>query len=138
MALDHQGDIEEHTLHTHGVNINEIELESTIQVNNSDTLVLASVLNMRELSVEKRRQVFDSWFEGLAATGAVTNGESKENAKIQRHKAGNFLKVLKVAVGTDFFNKIYYQLTKQLKKVMICSSALHAAGAHLSQLLKTH
>ena len=66
--------------------------------------------------MERRRQVFDSWFEALAATGVITNVEGKENAKIQRHKAGNFLKILKGAVGTDFFNKIYYQLTKQLKE----------------------
>ena len=96
----------------HGVNINKIEMEATIQVNDGEALVLSSALNMRELPVERRRQVFDSWFEALAATGAITNVEGKENGKIQHHKARNFLKVLKGAVGTDFFNKIYYQLTK--------------------------
>ena len=66
--------------------------------------------------MERRNTVFDSWFRALAATGAVTNVESKANAKIVRHKAGNFLKVLKGAIGTDFFNKIYFQLTHLLKE----------------------
>ena len=30
IAMDHRGDVEEHTLHTHGINIIEIERESTI------------------------------------------------------------------------------------------------------------
>ena len=78
-------------------------MEATIQVNENDVLVLSSALNMRELPVERRDTVLDSWFGALAATGAVTNVESKVNAMIVRHKAGNFLKVLKGAVGTDFF-----------------------------------
>ena len=41
--------------------------------------------------------------------------EGKDNAKIQHHKAGNFLTVLKGAIGSDFFNKVYYQLTALLK-----------------------
>ena len=82
-------------------------MEATIQVNESEVLILSAALNMRELPVERRNQVFDSWFGALAATGAVTNVESKANAKIQRHKSVNYLKVLKGAVGTDFFNKIY-------------------------------
>merc|ERR1712015_206280 len=41
--------------------------------------------------------------------------KNRENAKIQKHKAGNFLKALKGAVGNDFFQKIYYQLQRQLK-----------------------
>ena len=36
--------------------------------------------------------------------------EFKANAKIQRHKSANFLRVLKVAVGAEFFSKVYYRL----------------------------
>merc|ERR1712030_208516 len=42
--------------------------------------------------------------------------ENRNNAKIQKHKAGNFLKALKGAVGQEFFQKIYFQLQKQLKE----------------------
>ena len=101
MALDNRGDIEEHTAHTHGVNINEIERESTIKVNDTEVLVLAKATNICELPTERRRQVLDSWFGALAATGAITDVEGKDNAKIQHHKAGNFLTVLKGAIGTD-------------------------------------
>ena len=52
----------------------------------------------------------------MAATGAITDVEGKQNAKIQRHKSGNFFTVLKGAVGTDFFHKIYYQLSSLLKE----------------------
>ena len=79
-------------------------------------LVLSAALNFKELSLEGSRQVFDSWFDALAANGTVTRVESRENAKIQRHKAGNFLKSLKGAIGNDFFQKVYYQLTRQLKE----------------------
>ena len=116
VAMDHRGDVEEHTWQTHGVNIDELELEANIQVNEGETLVLSAALNFKELPLEGRRQVFDSWFDALAANGTVTRVESKENAKIQRHKAGNFLKALKGSIGNDFFNKVYYQLTRQLKE----------------------
>ena len=52
-ALDHRGDVEEHTLQTHGININDIEIEATIQVNDGETLVLSAALNIRELPVER-------------------------------------------------------------------------------------
>ena len=54
IAMDHRGDVEEHTLHTHGVNINEIEREALIQVNDTEVLVLSSATNMRELPTERR------------------------------------------------------------------------------------
>ena len=95
MALDNRGDIEEHTDDTHGVNINEIEWESSIQVNDAEVLILAKATNICELPTEKRREVLDSWFGALAATGAITDVEGKDNAKIQCHKSGNFLTVLK-------------------------------------------
>ena len=116
VAMDHRGDVEEHTWQTHGVDLNEIELETTIQVNEGEALVLSEALNFKELSLEGRRQIFDSWFDALAANGTVTRVESRENAKIHRHKAGNFLKALKPAIGNDFFQKVYYQLTRQLKE----------------------
>ena len=73
-------------------------------------------MNFKELSLEGRRQVFDSWFDALAANGTVTRVESRENAKIQHHKAGNFLKALKGAIGNEFFQKVYYQLTRKLQE----------------------
>ena len=106
MALDNRGDIEEHTAHTHGLNINEIERESSIKVNDTEVLILAKATNICELPTERRRQVLDSWFGALAATGAITDVEGKDNAKIQRHKSGNFLTVLKGAVGSEFFHKV--------------------------------
>ena len=114
--MDHRGDVEEHTWQTHRVELSEIELEATIQVNEGEALILSEALNFKELSIEGRRQIFDSWFDTLAANGTVTRVESRENAKIQRHKAGNFLKALKPAIGNDFFQKVYYQLTRQLKE----------------------
>ena len=114
--MDHRGDVEEHTWNTHGVDISEIDLEATIQVNEGETLVLTASLNFKELSLEGRRQVFDSWFDALAANGTVTRVESREIAKIQKHKAGNLLKALKGAIGNDFFQKVYYQLSRQLKE----------------------
>ena len=41
MVLDNRGDIEEHTAHTHGLNINEIERESSIKVNDTEVLILS-------------------------------------------------------------------------------------------------
>ena len=57
LAMDHRGDVEEHTWNTHGVDISEIDLEATIQVNEGETLVLTASLNFKELSLEGRRQV---------------------------------------------------------------------------------
>merc|ERR1712030_27860 len=109
------GDIEDHTWNTHGVYINEIDLEASIKVNEGDALVLSSALTLKELSLEGRKSVCDSWFDACAANGTVTKVENRDNAKIQKHKAGNFLKALKGAVGSDFFHKVYYQLQRQLK-----------------------
>ena len=53
MARDNLGDIEEHTDHTHGVNINEIERESSIQVNDTEVLNIAKATNICELPTEK-------------------------------------------------------------------------------------
>ena len=114
--MDHRGDVEDHTWNTHGVDINEIDLESTIKVNEGEALVLTSAMTFKELSLEGRRSVYDSWFDACAANGTVTKVENRENAKIQKHKAGNLLKALKGAVGNDFFQKIYYQLSRQLKE----------------------
>ena len=55
MAMDHRGDVEEHTWQTHGINLSEIELEATIQVNEGEALVLSAALNFKELSLEGRR-----------------------------------------------------------------------------------
>ena len=116
LAMDHRGDVEDHTYNTHGIDINEIDLESSIKVNEGEVLVLTASLNFKELSLEGRRSVYDSWFDASAANGTVTKVENRENAKIQKHKAGNLLKALKGAVGNDFFQKIYYQLSRQLKE----------------------
>merc|ERR1712030_5770 len=112
---DHRGDVEDHTYNTHEIDINEIDLESSIKVNEGETLVLTASLNFKELSLEGRQSVYDSWFDACAANGTVTKVENRENAKLQKHKAGNFLKALKGAVGNDFFLKIYCQLQRQLK-----------------------
>ena len=60
IAMDHRGDVEEHTLHTHGVNINEIEREAPIQVN--DTLMSHRTdhqVKVREVSKTSKLQRTD-------------------------------------------------------------------------------
>ena len=57
-----------------------------------------------------------SWFNSCAATGTITVVEGQYNAKILRHKSANFLTVLKGAIGNDFFNKVYYQLSTIIKE----------------------
>ena len=116
LALDHRGDVEEHTNYTHGVDINEIDLESSIVVNEGETLVLTPALNLKEMSLEGRLGVYDSWFDAAAANGTLTKVENRANSKIQRHKAGNLLRAHKLSVGSDFFNKVYYQLQRELKE----------------------
>ena len=44
-----------------------------------------------------------SWFNSCASTG-------QENATVQNHKSAGFSEEAKVAVGTEFFNKMYYSL----------------------------
>ena len=70
----------------------------TIKVNDTEVLVLSKATNICELPIERRRQLLNSWFEALAATGAISDVEGMDNAKIQRHKSANFLTVLKGAV----------------------------------------
>ena len=106
ISLDNRGDIEEHSAHTHGININQLEREVTIKVNDTEVLVLSKATNICELPTERRRQVLISWFEALAATGVISDVEGMDNAKIQRHKYANFLNVLKGAIGTEFFMKV--------------------------------
>ena len=115
-AMNHRSDMEDHTYYTHGLDINELTVESIIKVNEAETLILTPSLNFKDLSQEGRQSVFDSWFESCTANGTVTSVENKENAKIQRHKAGNLLKALKGAIGNDFFQNVYYQLQRNLKE----------------------
>ena len=68
------GDIEDHTWNTHGVDINEIDLEAKITVNEGDALVLSSAMTFKELSLEGRRSVYDSWFD---AWDCHQDGEQK-------------------------------------------------------------
>ena len=95
---------------THGININKLKREALIKVNDSAVLQLAKCTTMSELPTEKRRQLVNSWFNSCASTGTITDVKGQENATIQRHKSANFFEVLKVAVGTDFYNKVYYAL----------------------------
>ena len=60
LSLDNRGDIEEHSSYTHGVDINRLDTESKIEVNESDTLILAPAKNICELPDEQRKQVIDS------------------------------------------------------------------------------
>ena len=114
--LDTRGDIEEHSAHTHGININRISREASNKVNDTAVLTLAKSTNICELPTEKRHQLMNSWFNLCAATGTVTDVEGQENATIQRHKSANFLEVLKGAIGTDFYNKVNYQLATIIKE----------------------
>ena len=114
-AMEHRGDVEDHTWYTHGMELNEVDLESSIKVNEGEALVLTPALTLKEMSIEGRRGVYDSWFDACAANGTVTKVENRANAKIQKHKAGNLLKALKGAVGSDQFHKVYYQLQRLLK-----------------------
>ena len=52
--IDTRGDIEEHTAHTHGININKLRREAIIKVNDSAVLSLAKCTNVSELPTEKR------------------------------------------------------------------------------------
>ena len=102
-AMNHRSDVEDHTYYTHGLDINELRVEAIIKVNEAEALVLTPALNFKDLSKEGRQSVFDSWFDSCTANGTVTSVENKENAKIQRHKAGNLLKALKASIGNNFF-----------------------------------
>ena len=53
-AMEHRGDVEDHTYYTHGMELNEIDLESSITVNEGETLVLTPALNLKEMSMEGR------------------------------------------------------------------------------------
>ena len=54
IAMDNRGDIEEHTAHTHGLNINQIERESTIKVNDTEVLILSKATNICDPPTERR------------------------------------------------------------------------------------
>ena len=117
--MDHRGDVEDHTWNTHGVDLNEIDLESSIKVNESEALVLSAAMTFKELSLEGRKSVYNSWFDACAANGTVTKLENRENAKIQKHKAGNFLKALKTLNMPAFTNIINFILTNFLFQIYL-------------------
>ena len=52
--LDTRGDIEKHSSHTHGVNMNRMKREATIKVNESAVLKLAKCTTIAELPNEKK------------------------------------------------------------------------------------
>ena len=115
-GMKHRADVECHTYHTHGMDVSELLVESIIKVNEAEVLVLTTALNFKDLSQEGRQLVFDSWFGSCTANGTLTNVENKENAKVQRHKAGALLVALKAALGNDFYQTVYYQLQRDLKE----------------------
>ena len=84
--MDHRADVEDHTHYTHGVDLNELDMEASIVVNESEALVLTPALNLKEMSLEGRKGVYESWFNASTANGTVTNVENKTNAKIAKHK----------------------------------------------------
>ena len=69
--LDTREDIEEHTAHTHGININKLKREASIKVNDSAVLQLAKCTTVSELPTEKRRRLVNSWFNSCASTGTI-------------------------------------------------------------------
>ena len=71
--LDTLGDIEEHSAHTHGININKLKREASIKVNDSAVLQLAKCTTLSELLPEKRRQLVISWSNSCASTGTITD-----------------------------------------------------------------
>jgi hypothetical protein len=115
-GMNHRADVEDHTFYTHGMDVSELVVESIIKVNEAEVLVLTAALNFKDLSQEGRQSVFDSWFGSCTANGTLTNVENKENAKIQRHKAGALLVALKAALGNDFYQNVYYQLQRNLNE----------------------
>ena len=114
-GLGHRGDVEDHVHFTHGVDLNSLEIAPTIVVNNAEKLVLAPALNLKDMSRESRFGIYECWFNGSIANGTVTMLENKENAKIVKHKAGDLLKAVKTAVGTDMYNKIFYHLQNSVE-----------------------
>merc|ERR1711984_28351 len=110
-GMKHRADVECHTFHTHGMDVSELVVESIIKVNEAEVLILTAALNFKDLSQEGRQSVFDSWFGSCTANGTLTRGGNKENAKIQRHKAGALLVALKA-----FYQNVYYQLQRNLKE----------------------
>ena len=47
-AMNHRGDVEDHTFYTHGIDINELTVESIIKVNEAEALVLTPALNFKD------------------------------------------------------------------------------------------
>ena len=54
IAMDNHGDIEEHTPHTQGININQLEREASIKVNDNEVLILSKATNICELPRQRR------------------------------------------------------------------------------------
>ena len=114
--MDHRADVEEHTFYTHGMEMSEVKIETRIKVNEAEALVLTPAMNFKDLSREGRIEVYDSWYSSSVANATVTSTENKDNSKIQKHKAGPFLKALKTAITQEYFNNFYYQLQRNLKE----------------------
>ena len=53
IQLDTRGDIEEHSAHTHGININKLKREASIKVNDSAVLQLAKCTTVSELPTKR-------------------------------------------------------------------------------------
>ena len=51
--LDTCGDIEEHSAHTHGININKLRTEASLRVNDSAVLQLAKCTTISELPTKR-------------------------------------------------------------------------------------
>ena len=79
--MNHRGDVEDHTFYTHGVDINELTVESIIKVNEAEALVLTPALNFKDLSQEGRQSVFDSWFESCTANGKIKKTQKYRDIK---------------------------------------------------------
>ena len=56
--------------------------ETTIKVDESNELKLASCHSMREQSNEKRKQLMELWYNSSASTGTITNTEGPEYATL--------------------------------------------------------
>ena len=116
LAMDNRADVEEHTWFTHGMEMSQVKREVKIKVNEAETLELTAAMNFKELSKQGRLEVYDSWFALCVATATVTNDENKDNCKIQKHKAGQFLKSLKNAITPEMYQNVYFQLQRTLKE----------------------
>ena len=110
LGLGNRGDVEDHTLFAHGVDINSLEIMPTIKVIDGEKLVLATALNLKNMSKESRFGIYKCWFNAAIANGTVTMLENKANAKINKHKAEDLLKVI-----PEMYNKIFYHLKSSVE-----------------------